>query len=745
MQRQHPLAEPQDPLIAAKVTVPALRPGTVSRLGQRDLLTDRRPAIVVVSAPPGYGKTSLMVDWARRDLRKVAWVSLDRGDNNPAAFLATFAMAIQQLQPVDQAVFDDLATPGGSVLGRAVPRLARTVKSCVQPFLLLVDDLHEVDDQHYRDALNLIVDHLPPESTLVASSRRDVCLDLGRRRASGELLEIGPSQLAFSIDEAAELLAGADVNLGRDEAEVLVRRTEGWPLGLYLAALALRGGFATLQGRRLFSGDDVFVAEYLRSEILDRASPEVRRFLTRTAVLDQLCGPLCDQVLGSGGSANTLTSLQRSNLFLEPLDHHSEWYRYHGLFRDMLRAELHRDEPDLVPELNRNAADWYETHGRPADAIDHARTAGDTERAGRLVAECCQSAYDDGRVSTTLRWLAEVTSAEVERYPILAVDLAWAAVDTGQPVKAAHWADIADRSSFTGSPLKRSTSFEAYRAILRAAMCRHGVPGLLVDAEFAEAAEPQWGPHRCVALRALFEARVLAGDLDSAQRVLDEWIETAQEAKQALLTQALTERSLLAIDRGEWDSAAADLLNARALLTALGQNEYMQSGLTYAASARTAVQYRDLPEAREQLTRALRLRTLATWAYPRAAVKLRLELAKACLALADPTGARQQLREIDEIFQHRPELGTLNSEVDTLRRQLVTVAVGAAGISAITVAELRLLPYFQTRLTYQEIGQRLYVSTNTIKTEVKNLYRKLGVDSRHEAIERARQVGLLAR
>jgi LuxR family maltose regulon positive regulatory protein len=268
---------------------------------------------------------------------------------------------------------------------------------------------------------------------------------------------------------------------------------------------------------------------------------------------------------------------------------------------------------------------------------------------------------------------------------------------------------------------------------------------MVVDAEFAEAAEPEWSPWRCDALLYLFEARILAGDLDSARRVLGEYVDTAQGTNDGALARGLTERSLLAVDRGEWDSAAADLVNARGLITALHRQEYMVSGLTYAASARIAVYHRDLPAAREHLSHALRLRSLATWALPRVAVKIRLELAKVCAALTDPAGARNQLGEIDQILQHRPDLGTLNLEVESMRRQLTGIAVGAPGVSALTAAELRLLPYLQTHLTYDEIGQRLYVSTNTVKSQLRTLYRKLEVSSRHEAIERARQVGLLAR
>jgi LuxR family maltose regulon positive regulatory protein len=276
-------------------------------------------------------------------------------------------------------------------------------------------------------------------------------------------------------------------------------------------------------------------------------------------------------------------------------------------------------------------------------------------------------------------------------------------------------------------------------------MCAHGVAAALADAEFAVAAVAQWNPRRCWALNTLFEARMLAGQLPAATTVLAEWVDTAVATNEATLARALTEHSLLAIGRGDWDTATADVAEAESLIAGLHRQEYMMSALTYAASARTAIHRRDLPAAGEKLAHALRLRALATWAYPWVAVSLRLQLTQVCLALADPAGARNLLREIDQIFHYRPHLGTLNGEADRQRQQLDSVGTGTVGVSALTGAELRLLPYLQTQLTYADVAQRLYVSANTVKTQVKSLYRKLDVATRHEAIERARQVGLLAR
>jgi LuxR family maltose regulon positive regulatory protein len=731
-----------DPLADARVSVPARRAAAVRKDGLISVVAARRPALVVVTAPAGYGKTTFLTEWAERDERKVAWVSLDRGDNIPEAFLGTVARAIHGLQPVDPVVFDELASPG-STLARVAPRLASTLRSCVEPFLLVVDDLHSVDDMECRDALDLIIDHIPAGSTVVASSRSEV-LNLGRRRASGDLVEIGPAELAFTVAEATQLLSAAGVEPDVAAAEALVARTEGWPAGLYLAALALRDRAVPVGGLELFAGDDRFVADYLRAEVLDRAPFEVRQFMIRCSVLDELCGPLCDQTLGASGSAAMLVALARSNLFLVALDHRSEWYRFHGLFRDMLLAELRRDEPDVIPQLQANAADWYEVHDQAEAAIEHARAAGQADRAARLIAESALWAYGAGKLNTAVRWLEDVPSAEAERNPILAVLAALGAADGGRPVEADRWADWAEHRSMVGGYLAGMASFDSALAMMRTYLCAHGVAAALADAEFCVAAEPEWSTWRGGALGCLFEARMLAGD-STAEAALAEWLDTAAATASHTYARGLTERGLLAMAGGDRDSAAADVAKAESQILEAHRQEYAISALTYAASAHVAIHRRDLPAAREKLAHALRLRPLATWAYPRLAVTLRLELAKVCLALADAAGARNLLREIDQIFQHRPQLGTLHEAADRLRQQLDTIPTGTVGVSALTGAELRLLPYLQTHLSYTEIGQRLYVSTNTVKTQLRTLYRKLDVSTRHEAIERARQVGLLVR
>ena len=309
-------------------------------------------------APSGYGKTTLLAQWAELDGQAFAWVSLDDRDNDPKVLLSYVAAALDAVQPIDNRVFEALASPASSVPGTVVPRLGSAFWSMTVPVVLVLDDVHLLWNTECRDALSVLADHVPPGSRLVLAGRDAPPLRIARLRVEGRILEIGPAELSLSRQEAASLLRAADVTLAEDDVTALHRRTEGWAAGLYLAALHLREGGSVEGAGDAFGGDDRLVSQYMESEFLGRISARHREFLTRTAVLERMCGPLCEAVLGLPQADTTLVELARSNLLLVPLDRRGFWYRYHHLFRDMLLAELERLEPGLLPVLRRPRAAW---------------------------------------------------------------------------------------------------------------------------------------------------------------------------------------------------------------------------------------------------------------------------------------------------------------------------------------------------------------------------------------------------
>jgi LuxR family maltose regulon positive regulatory protein len=332
-------------------------------------------------------------------------------------------------------------------------------------------------------------------------------------RDRGHVLEVGADDLAMDESEARALLEGAGVELSAADLTALIRRTEGWPVGLHLAALALQAGNPRTSGGSAFTGDDRLLADYLRSELLDRLSPSRVSFLTRTAVLDRMCGPLCDQLLDTSGSGVLLESLERSNLLVIALDQNGEWYRYHHLFRDLLRSELGRREPDLVQELHSRAAAWCEANGIPEMAIDHAQSGDDGQRVARLVGRLALPAYAAGRVETVKGWFAWFEDQGlIGQYPPIAVLGALEQALVGHATGAERWADAAERASFQGTLPDGSTP-EGWLALLRALLCRDGVDRMRHDAEIALAGLHRGSQLRATALLLKALSYLLVGDL----------------------------------------------------------------------------------------------------------------------------------------------------------------------------------------------------------------------------------------
>jgi LuxR family transcriptional regulator, maltose regulon positive regulatory protein len=615
----------------------------------------------------------------------------------------------------------------------------------ISPVALVLDDVHLLHNSECRAALSVLADHVPPGSRLVLAGRDPPPLRVARLRAEGKLMEIGPGDLSLTPAEAAALLRGAEVTLGEDEVAELHRRTEGWPAGLYLAALSLREGGTPGQAAAAFGGDDQFVSEYVESELLVRLSPAQRAFLTRTAVLERMCGPLCEAVLEVPGSGAALAELARSNLLLVPLDHRSQWYRYHHLFRDMLLAELEHQEPGLPHVLRHRAADWCLRNNLPEEALEYSMAAGDVDTAARLVEQLWLPAYRQARITTVQRWTGWLEGrGGIEGRPLAAAQAATLATATGRPAEAERWADAVDRWQDGHADRPDDPYTEGWAAYLRALMCRHGVEQMRADADEAArkwAAANFVGPG-AVALQG--SARVLCGDLDGGAAFLQDAISIGEVGAPETFADALCERSLVAIARSQWSQAEARATEAAAVLRRAGIEDCSATPLVCAVRARIALHRGDVPAARRELVNAQRLRHLLTYASPQMAVQARIEMTRVYLALSDAAGARTVMREIDDVLRRRPDLGTLVGEAQELRTRLAAErGPGAAGASALTAAELRLLPMLSTHLQLHEIAAEMYLSPHTIRAQSKSIYRKLGAASRSRAVAQARELGLL--
>ena len=609
-------SEPSFPLAESKFRPPAARQGIVARTALVDrVVTTSPPAVIGVVAPAGYGKTTFLAQWAERRESQVGWVSVDVRDNDPVVLLTYIAVALDRIEAIDPRVFRALAYSGA---GLEVPRwLVAAMARMQHADALVIDNLEVVTNPESLDAVAALALGMPMGWQLAIGSRAPLPLPTARLRAQGGIVEVGIHDLAMDSGEAGLFLREAGAELDGADLEELVRHTEGWPVGLYLAALALNEGGSATGAAAAVAGDDRYIGDYLRSEILDRVSAAEATFLIRTSILDRMCGPLCDAVVGVEGSAAVLERLERRNLLVVPLDRRREWYRYHQQLSELLVSELRRREPEVFPELHRRAAAWCGANGFPEAAIDHAQEAGDTDTVARLVLEIQTAVMASGRTDTIRRWMGWFEANDlIERYPEIAVTGALQFAIDGRPTETGRWADAAGAGSTTGV-LSDGSTVEGMMSFMRAHLCRDGPEAMRRDAQEALHGLSPVSSFRPSMIQVEGLSHLLEGDVEAADRffarAVDEASSFGVRPVEALI---LADRGCAAIERG--DSAAAGTFSDQALrIMHDGRfDDYWTSALVYAFTARLAAQRGDVVQGRQLVIRAARLRPLLTYALP---------------------------------------------------------------------------------------------------------------------------------
>ncbi|HEY6749143.1 MAG TPA: AAA family ATPase [Mycobacteriales bacterium] len=724
---------------------PLRRPGLVERsalLARLELVRDDVP-LVLVTAPAGYGKTTVLSQASAADGRDVAWVTVEEADADPVRFAGRVALALHRIQPLDADVLEAFATGDGPPHGAALPLLLRSLRGWERPALLVLDDVHRLRSVPAMSFVRALVDGLPPGFRILIGSR--LALSLGRLRSEGRSAEFGAGDLAFSEAEVRAVLTGEGLVPSGETVQAVVRRTEGWPAGVYLAALAIRASLDAPDAAGRIAGDDPFVADYFQ-ELLVRESPDTIRFLLRSAPLEEMCASLCDRVLGRSGSASQLTEAARRNLFVVPLDRRGEWYRLHHLFADFLLSELRRREPDEESQVHRAAASWYEEHLLPERAIRHAIAGRDIGAAARLVNRYAREFWAAGRLDTVREWIASLDDDGLTSYPPLAITAAWISAFEGDRLSAQRFLDAAERGSFAGPLPDGSASLASATTVMRAVMGVWGVDRMLVDAVAAVELEPPGAPWHPGAIGALGVAHVLAGDKGLAVKELELAAERGREAQRVAASAALAELSLLAAERGDW-SRAEDLADdALDLVVAAGLQQHVFTILSHTAAARVAVHRGDETQARRQVGAALRLyATPSPAAFPWISAQFTINLAHILLDLGDLAAARFRAGEARRHVVRLPTQGVLRHQLSALSVRL-TGARGdspASSAMALSAAEMRVLQLLPTHLTLGEIGEELHTSRHTVKTQVASVYRKLESSTRTEAVRRGRALGLV--
>jgi LuxR family maltose regulon positive regulatory protein len=721
-----------------------LRPGVVPRPGLDDRLgAEPDAALVLVVAPPGYGKTTLLARWSAREGRPVAWISITEADNDPMMLLTYVALALDSIEPLAEEVFAGLSASQADLSSVLLPRLARAVSGCSRPFVFMMDDVHLVQSGGALDTLGTLATHMPMGSQLVIAGRDDPELPVARLRADGRLVRLDTEHLAMTAAEGAALLRAAGVSLEPGAARALVESTEGWPAGLYLAALALREHSAPGEAAERFSGAERFGADYLRDEVLRALPYDVARFLLETSVLERMSGPTCDAVLGGSASGGILEDLARSNLFLVPLDRTGQWYRYHHLFGDMLRAELHRRDPDREHELHLRASSWFEANGDIESAIDHAHAAGDEDRLAALIWAVTPLYLGGGRTATVARWLALFSPEARTANPALVVTSAWCALTAGEVEAVDQWLAAAERFP-SDTVLPDGTPAAAKVAMLSALVAKHGLSRMREDASAALALELDESLFRVPQL--LFEGAALRllGDADAAKASLAEGVRRGELLVPAVAVQCLAQLALIAADTADW--AGAERLADRAirLVDEHEIGERPANAQVFAAAAYVHAHAGSTGVAKREAKRAVALLESFVGVAPWAAIETSILLARATLLFGNGAAAREHLSDARRELDGYPDPGTLPARLAEVEAQ-AEITDRPVGLTAapLTDAELRVLRYLPTHLSFAEIAEELFVSRNTVKTQAIAVYRKLEVSSRGQAVERARILGLI--
>jgi LuxR family transcriptional regulator, maltose regulon positive regulatory protein len=732
---------------------PSPRAEQLNRPGLLKILEDvygRR--LTLVSAPAGYGKTTLLSQWyrAQKPSSPFAWISLDEQDNDSVRLWRHIVEAIRQAAPEKSFGADVLAAIGSvgqSGVEAVLPKLVNELAELGGQTVVVLDDYQVLTEERCHELVDYFLRHLPENAHLCLASRSDPPLPLGRLRARGEMNEVRAEQLAFSEEEAASLLnEKMGLRVGPDDLRVLMQRTEGWPAGLYLAALSLQNKVDGHAYIKSFGGKDRYVVDLLGEEVMAKLSEEEREFLLKTSILRRLTGSLCDAVVGRKNSSKLLRELSRRNLFVAPLDERDEWYRCHQLFSEFLLYELKSSRPELVPVLHQRASAWLEGEGYFDSAVRQAMAAEDHERVGLLVARHWYGYVLSGQMRTVQGWFEALPEGSTRYDGALLLVRAWFCALSGRGEEVERLLMLAEGLPNEGPLPDGTASVEAGLAVIRGVFGLGGIKSTLEAARQAVALEPELTSPRAALIRfGLGSSSYLSGETSQARQQFEEALEIMGYGQPLLRMVCLSFLSIVAADEGQLEEADLLAREARASVERFGLMGVPQSSWAAIALGNVLAERGDLIGARGELEAGLSARTelpgLSLWPT---LIGL-LALARVQLARGDRDGARGLLDEARTILEpFGDDAGIFPALLERQERELRKNRQRDGSLNGeLTGRELAVLRLLDGELSTRQIGDSLYVAPSTVRTQVKSIYRKLGASSRGEAVEEARARGLL--
>lgn len=608
-------------LLRTKFYVPPTRSKQIARPRLSDLITgglDR--ALILVSAPAGYGKTTLVSSWLQEKEIPSAWLSLDGGDNDPIRFLQYLLAALVPIAPaIESDLFGMLQGIQPAQFESVINILANELDSFSDPFVLVLDDFHVLHSEAVLKTISYLLEHMPPQMHLAILTRTDPPLPLARLRVRGQLLDIRADQLRFRQDEIAAFLNEAiGLTLSANDLSAMETRTEGWIAGLQLAALSMQGSKDIHAFVQAFTGSHHYVMDYLAEEVLKLQPKELSTFLLKTSALDRLCGSLCEAVVeaepaGSVDGQAMLETLEEMNLFVIPLDDERHWYRYHHLFADVLRKRLEHQYSQLLPELHRRASHWYEQNGFIAESIQQAITAGDQDRAAHLIEENGCFILMSGEVATLLNW-TDAIDFQSEARPWLAIQKAWALALTGDLERVEPLLQAPEKLL---APLEPSDEVRTMQGTIAAARadCANTQGDTRSAAKYARYALellPSCSSIsqsvRCVATSILGDASWINGDLEEAKKAYIEAIRIGREAGNLhMIIIANSNMAEVLMEQGQLHRSADTLTQSLQIAVRPDGQRSPLAGKLYALLGKLAYEHNRLNEADQYLHQCIDL------------------------------------------------------------------------------------------------------------------------------------------
>ena len=730
--------------MVAKARVPVQR----TRLVRRDELIQqlgdpRDRQVTLIQAPAGYGKSTVLMEWAKADpVRRFGWLTLEETENDPVLLWQYMLFALRTLVP-------GFADGAWGLLHRPQPDLEVAITHVLNGLLdapgrlvLILDDYQVITNQQCHDSMQHFINHLPTSTHVALGTRTRPPLSLSKLEASGTLLVVDSTALRFTLEETKTALNIAGRRLNSEEIARVHERTEGWPAGVYLSAIADDPPSA----ERDVTGGASAVHKYLREQMLDRISDEERTILAKWSILQGLNGSLCDHVTGRNDSATHLEQLSETNMLLISLDANRDWYRFHDLLRDDLRREFARHSAEKQRIAHRRAMEWWLDNGDAPRAIHHALEAGAHERAGELFCSHWFEYMLNGWLETLREWIDRFPDEAMLDYPPILVASAWVAAFSGD-VKATHrFATAAREASFDRPMVDGSTSYDTAVAILRAGLGLEGMADASEHAELAYRLEPPGSPWRPTAAAMAGVTRFGLGRYDDARIALAEAAQTPT-GELGLGTYARGQLALLEMSEDNWEQGSRQAELACAQIEESNLGNLLSSGAACVAAAAAAAHVGNNGLASQWLRSLAPIQKVLSDAIPFDAFQIHLIAAETYLLLGNHRAASVHARTAAsrlEVFGDAGIFGERLTQVQrALRSEGATVDAQGTEPSPLTDRELQILAMLQSDLSLRDIASELFVSRNTVKTHVASAYRKLDVTSRTAAIARADQLNLI--